>query len=258
MATPDTDALLGELDDWAAASGRVPRTCRYGDGPDQVADLLAPDGPGPHPVAVLLHGGFWRARFTRRPMAALAADLAGRGWATWNVEYRRVGAGGGVPQTLDDVGAVIERLDEGRGLTLIGHSAGGQLALCAAGLPAVTAVVSLAGVCDLAAAAGERLGDGAALAFAGGTPAERPEAYAAADPLRRLPTGAEVLLVHGDADERVPVDHSRRYVRAARAAGDRCALLELPGVGHFPLIDPRSTAWAAVTQRLGAPGLSVG
>jgi acetyl esterase/lipase len=258
VASHDLEAFFGELADWAAATGRAGRTHRYGGGPDEVADLLLPGGDGPHRVAVLLHGGFWRARFTRAIMAAVAADLAARGWATWNVEYRRVGTGGGVPETLDDVRRAIDMLPNVAALldlerlVAIGHSAGGQLALCAARGSPVAAVVSLAGVCDLESAARDRIGEGAALEFTGGTPAERPEAYAMADPMGLLPLGVEVLLVHGDADDRVPVQQSRTYARAAGDAGDPCELMELPGVDHFALIDPRSAAWAAVAQRLQA------
>ena len=256
MAAQDLQAFLGELSDWARATRRSPQSHRYGDGPEQEADLWLPDGGGPHPLAVLLHGGFWRARFNRSIMSALAADLAARGWAAWNVEYRRVGNGGGVPETLEDVRSAIEALSgitaplEREQVVIIGHSAGGHLGLCVAQMPVVAAVVSLAGVCDLASAARERIGESAALELTGGTPEERPEAYAAADPMGLLPSGKQVLLVHGDIDDRVPIAQSRGYSRAAVAAGDRCELLELPGVDHFALIDPRSQAWAAIAQRL--------
>jgi acetyl esterase/lipase len=258
MAPPDLVSFVGELTEWATATGRVPEPHVYGADAEQVADLLLPDGDGPHPLALLLHGGFWRTRFTRALMAALAADLAARGWATWNVEYRRTGSGGGVPQTLDDVRAAIRALprlsaalEPGR-ILVIGHSAGGQLGLCVADEPSVAAVVSLAGVCDLRSAAVEQLGERAALEFMGAMPAGRPDAYALADPLGLLPTGVDVLLVHGDADVRVPVSQSRRYAQAARVAGDRCELLELAGVDHFALIDPRTPAWAQVAPRLPA------
>ncbi len=191
-------------------------------------------------------------------MSAMAVDLADRGWATWNVEYRRVGCGGGVPETLEDVGAAVAALgaldaplDPTRVL-VIGHSAGGQLALCIAGMPAVGAVLSLAGVCDLATAAREGIGEDATVAFMAGTPAERPEAYALADPSALLPTGAHLLLAHGDVDDRVPVEQSRGYARAAQAAGDRCELIELAGVDHFAVIDPRTEAWATIAERLEA------
>jgi acetyl esterase/lipase len=257
VAPRDLQALLGELAGLAEAAGVQPRAHAYGSDPEQVADLLLPATEGPHPVAMLLHGGFWRARFTRSIMAALAVDLADRGWATWNVEYRRAGNGGGVPETLDDVRAAVtalasvtEPLDSGR-LVIVGHSAGGQLGLVVADEPAVAAVVSLAGVCDLAEAYVSAIGESATGAFMGGGPDDRPEAYALADPLTRIPAGARVLLVHGDADQRVPLEQSRRYAQVAAAAGDeRCELIELPGADHFDLIDPRTTAWATVAAHL--------
>jgi acetyl esterase/lipase len=257
VTAPDLETLLGELADLAVTSGARPQPHTYGSDPEQVADLLLPATEGPHPVAVLLHGGFWRARFTRSTMAALAVDLADRGWATWNVEYRRVGNGGGVPETLDDVRASIAALSalaaplDTQRVVIVGHSAGGQLGLCVADEPAVAAVVSLAGVCDLKAAYADAIGESATGAFMGGGPDDRPDAYAVADPLTHIPARARVLLVHGVADQRVPVEQSRRYAEAAAAAGDdRCTLIELPGVDHFALIDPRTPAWATIAAHL--------
>lgn len=262
MAATDARARLAELQEWARSQGAVTQTHSYGPEPEHEADLLLPAGGGPHRVAVLLHGGFWRARFGRSLMHALAIDLARRGWATWNVEYRRGGSGGGASETIDDVRAAITALEDrvARGqpldlarLLVIGHSAGGQLALCTASTSAVSSVVSLAGVCDLVSAFNHGIGENAVAEFIGASPAQRPEAYAVADPMQRLPTGTEVLLVHGDADDRVPVQLSRRYAVAARAAGDRCVLLELAGVDHFALIDPRSSAWSEIAERLPRP-----
>jgi dipeptidyl aminopeptidase/acylaminoacyl peptidase len=253
-----TDLLLAELEDWARAHGPAPEMHRYGSGPEHQADLLLGVGLEPHPVAVLLHGGFWGARYTRTIMGALAVDLARRGWATWNVEYRRIGSDGGAQQTLADVRAAIDAVPKLDGalsterLLVIGHSAGGQLALCAAAASAVAAVVSLAGVCDLVVAAEDRLGDDAVVRFIGGGPHERPDEYRLANPRQQLPTGVPVLLVHGDADARVPVQQSRDYAAAAQTSGDRCELLELTGVDHFALIDPRTTVWATVADRLPA------
>ncbi len=255
---PATDVLLAELAEWASVRGLMPQTHRYGPGPEHEAELLVPLAERPPRVAVLLHGGFWRAAYTRSIMRALATDLAERGWATWNVEYRRVGSGGGASQTLADVRRAIDSLQAFGGLVntgrllVIGHSAGGQLALCAASSPAVAAVVSLAGVCDLVSAAHQRIGDNATIEFIGASPGQRPDEYALADPLQQLPTGVEVLLVHGDADSRVPVQQSRDYATAALRAGDNCELIELAGIDHFALIDPRTEVWSTVAERLPA------
>lgn len=255
------ERFLEELGAWAAEMGRPATTLPYDQHPEQVADLRLPESDGPHPVAVLVHGGFWRARIGRSSLAAVAVDLTRRGWATWNVEYRRVGCGGGIPETLDDVAAAIEALDrvdvpslDRSRILVLGHSAGGQLALWAAGGGKVSAALVLAGVCDLTEAANVGLGDGAAVEFAGGTPGERPGSYHAADPMRRLPTGVPQLLVHGSRDDRVPIEQSRRYERAAREAGDQCRLVELPGVDHFEVIDPRSQSWQTTLEHLASLG----
>ena len=236
-------------------------THRYGPDPEHVGDLRLPLGDGPHPVVIVIHGGFWRDHFQRDLMDAVAVDLARRGWATWNVEYRRVGAGGGWPATCDDVVAAFDHLAElaARGAPLdarvvaLGHSAGGHLALwlAARGAPSgPAAVVSLAGVCDLAEGARTHIGDDAVEGFMRVSPDADAHAYALASPVELLPIGVPQLLIHGDADSRVPLDQSRRYAEAARAAGDRCELVVLPGVDHFDVIEPRSDAWQEIAGRL--------
>ena len=236
---------------------------RYGEHPDQVANLHLPAAEGgPWPCVVLLHGGFWRERWDRTLMTPLARDLAARGIAAWNVEYRRVGQeGGGWPGTLDDVSAATDALAEQeevdrRRVAAVGHSAGGQLALWLAARrdPRVwlRAVAALAGVCDLAAAARDGRGDGAVQAFLGGDPAEVPARYAAASPASLLPLGVPQLLVHGAADDVVPPAQSRDYAARARTAGDRVQLVELPGADHFDVIDPAHRAWQEVARRLPA------
>jgi acetyl esterase/lipase len=232
------------------------QTHPYGALPDQVADLRLPQRDGTHAVVMLLHGGFWRAQWRRDIMSALAVDLTLAGWATWNVEYRRVGAGGGVPQTLDDVAAAFDWLtsiDAPLDLTCVtalGHSAGGHLALWLAGQRDLQLTVSLAGVSWLAEAARLRIGDDAVRDFCAGLPAEVPQTYALADPFAHLPLGVPQLLVHGDRDDRVPAQLSRQWTARSRETGDRCELMVLPGVDHFALIDPATDAWRETARRL--------
>jgi acetyl esterase/lipase len=252
---------------------RPPAIEAYGGGSEQFGELWRPGGEEPWPVAVLLHGGFWRSQRTLELMRPLAADLAGRGFAVWNLEYRRVGQpGGGWPGTLEDVAAGMDHLAGLAGreplelsrLVVVGHSAGGHLALWSAarpGLPAAAPgsaplvvprlVVSLAGVCDLHAGARDGIGEGAVAEFLGAGPDQAPERYRLTSPLARLPLGVRQVLLHGDADPRVPVEQSRAYAAAAGAAGDPVELVELPGVDHMAVIDPASPAWAAVAARLG-------
>jgi acetyl esterase/lipase len=223
---------------------------------------------------VLVHGGFWRARYGRRLMHALCADLAARGWAVWNLEYRRLGSlsGGGYPRTLEDVDCGIDhlrtladggvaaaghghpRLDLER-VVAIGHSAGGHLAAWAATRerPAVpvTAVVSQAGVLDLRAAWDWHLSGGVAAQFLGGAPGDVPERCAHASPAERLPLGVPALLTHGARDGVVPVAMSERFAEAARAAGDDVEVAIEPEEEHMGHIDPANPMWRAVIEWLG-------
>jgi acetyl esterase/lipase len=246
---------------------------RYGEERSQRADLHLPRGAGPHPVMALLHGGSWRKRYGKIVMRGLAADLVRRGWAVWNIEYRRLGEGGGWPATFDDVARGLDHLskldaplDLDR-LSVLGHSAGGHLALWAAGRdrlpagapgsqPAVTVkrVIGQAPVCDLVGAYRQWHG-GAVRALMGGGPEELPERYAIGDPLELVPLQMPVLLVHGVLDETVSVELSRRYAERSQALGGSVELVEIAGQqgSHRAHIDPRGEAWAAVTGRLTAP-----
>jgi acetyl esterase/lipase len=232
----------------------------YGDKHSQFGELYLPDGEGPFPVAVLLHGGFWKAQYGRKLMHPLCHDLGGRGWAVWNLEYRRLGAlsGGGWPATFDDVAAGIDHLrllqaplDLTR-VVAIGHSAGGHLAAWAATRDGtsveVTAVVSQAGVLDLERAWEWRLSNGVVRRLLGGTPEEVPQRYAAASPAARLPLGVPALLTHGGKDDTVPAAMSEHF---ARAAG--CDLFIAPDEDHYGHLDPESPLWRAVIEWLRTP-----
>ena len=235
------------------------RTHRYGDHPDQHGELFLPRGEPRAGVAVLLHGGFWRARYDRRLMDGLCEDLARAGLPVWNLEYRRLPEGGW-PEISADVAAGIDAiaeigLDSSR-VVAIGHSAGGHLGLWAAARPraeqrvAVTHVVSQAGVADLREAARLELSSGAVHDFLGGTPDEVPERYAVASPAELLPLGVPQLLVHGGRDRTVPASISRDYAERALAAGDDVELVIDPRGGHFEHLDPSSELWRAVRDWL--------
>jgi acetyl esterase/lipase len=208
----------------------------------------------------VLHGGFWRDRYDRSLMDVLCEDLAEAGWAAWNLEYRRLGAGGGWPATFDDVTAGIHlgtlagpELELGA-VVAIGHSAGGQLALWAAARKTprvrVTHAVAQAGVVDLAEAARLGLSRGVVHELLAAPPAEAPLRYALASPAALLPLGVPQLLVHGGRDDIVPAAMSRSYAEAARAAGDRVDLAVHEQLGHFEHLDPPSPAWTTVRDWL--------
>ena len=234
----------------------------YGPAPSQHLEVWTPaEDAGPWPVAVLLHGGYWRDRYDLHLMDGLADDLAARGWLVANAEYRRVGDdGGGWPATFDDVRSAVEAAAGLSGadpfrVVVIGHSAGGQLALWAASQRPLAAVVALAPVSDLQEASARGLSDHAVHGLLGGPPTEHPDRYAAADPMRRLPLRTPTLVVHGDADVNVPLDLSQVYVDAALAAGDDVTYVELAGGDHFVVIDPASEAWRQIVSWLTAsPG----
>jgi acetyl esterase/lipase len=199
---------------------------------------------------VLIHGGFWRDRYDRTLMHPLVDDLLARGWATWNIEYRRLGSGGGVPETLDDVSAAIDHLASLDGVDLsrvvaIGHSAGGHLAAWAATREdprvAVTAVVSQAGVLDVRRAWELGLSDDVAQEFLRGDI----ELARLASPIERLPLGVPALLVHGGRDDVVPVEISERFARASVAT-----LIVEPEEDHFGHLDPANPLWQAVVEWL--------
>ena len=247
------------------------QTIRYGPYADHEGDLHLPPVPRPA-VVCLLHGGFWRMPHGRDQMSAVADDLVSRGLAVWNLEYRRLGAQEAEwPATLEDVAAGVDYLSElaAEGVeidldrvTAVGHSAGGHLALwCAARhrvrvVPPprvrVAAAVGLAPITDLAHAHDLGLGDGAVAQLLGGSPAHVPERCAAASPIALLPLGVRQLLLHGTADQAVPIELARRYRHAATAAGDPVELIELPGAGHMEYLDPGSQAHATLCRWLSA------
>jgi acetyl esterase/lipase len=244
----------------------------YGDGRLQRGEWWIPAAQGLLPTVVLVHGGFWRPVYDRSLEAPIAADLCGRGFLCWNIDYAASDAPW--PATLLDVaagydhllsGSLADRVDRER-IAVVGHSAGGHLALwlaarhrLPAGAPGETTettarprlCVAQAPVAALVDGARERLGRGAVEAFVGGTPESVPDRYAVADPVALLPTGVRTVLLHGLDDDTVPVTQSERYLQAAVAAGDPCSLATYAGE-HFEHLDPSSEAIDLLRQALTA------
>ena len=242
---------------------------RCGDARQQDGEWWVPPGTGRLPTVVLVHGGFWRPGFDRSLEDAVAADLVGRGFLVWNVDYRP--SSQPWPTTLTDAAAAYDllgtgthagRVDPDR-VAVVGHSAGGHLALwlaarhrLPAGAPGAaprgprpSLVVAQAPVAALEAGARQGLGGGAVQALLGGEPDEVPERYAVADPVALLPTGVPSVCLHGADDGIVPIEQSDRFVREATAAGDQARLERLPG-GHFEHLEPASAAVDALRAAL--------
>ncbi|RYU79178.1 alpha/beta hydrolase [Hymenobacter persicinus] len=259
-----------------APAGAVRRLAYGPESLRQFGELRLPPGAGPFPVVVALHGGCWLATYDLQTMTPVCEALTRAGYATWNLEYRRLGQrGGGWPGTFQDVARGFDFLPElarrypilPRRVLVLGHSAGGQLALwlaARAGLPPSSplytpaplvpaGVVALAGIPDLADYAVAPGGCNEAVAeLLGGLPAAVPERYAQASPAQRLPLRVPYCLVQGTADRIVPPEQAQAFGRLARQAGDAVRVVEVPGADHFDLIAPGSPAWPAVMQAVGA------
>ncbi len=281
-AAGSTPTASGEPSPTASASTSSspagPQRYTYGKGPSQYVELTLPTGDGPFPVVVVVHGGFWQTPYGADLGQPLAADLVTRGWATANLEYRRVGddpeaGGGGWSTTGEDVAAAVDALaDRGQQLAGgrldldrvvgLGHSAGGQLAGWLAARPGLpssapganpkvrfSALIAQAGVMDLVGAAEEGVGGDAVQSLMGGSPKRRAAAYAEASPLARLPLGIPSVCVHGEADSNVPISQSERFVAAAKKAGDISELRRFDG-DHFELITLGTPAWKLCTDAI--------
>lgn len=231
---------------------------RYAAHDEGVVDVHLPASTGAETsLVVLLHGGFWKQAYDRRHTRAAASALAAEGFVVATPEYRRVGDGGGWPTTAEDVDTALGAIHEllaglgvhTTGTTVMGHSAGGHLALWLANQPQrLDRVLGLAPVGDLRAAARAGLGGGATQALLGGEPEEVPARYDEADPMVRLRSrpSCEVVVVHGGADDVVPLENSRGLV----AAHPFIDLRVLEDADHFDVVNPTSAAWPTVLAAL--------
>jgi acetyl esterase/lipase len=263
-------ALMTPRDLQAIPSLAPDATSSYGPDANQFGELRLPDGPGPHPVVVLVHGGCFKAAYaTLRDLAPIGDALKQQGIATWNIEYRRLGQpGGGWPGTYHDVAAATDHLRtlarhyhlDLRRVVFVGHSAGGHLALWAAArarVPEESAIASrrplrplgaidLAGPFDLRENIANYHGecdDPVITLMMGGTPDEVPEHYRAASAGALLPLGVPHVLIWGEHESFMPRPLAMAYVERARAAGDDAMLRIVPGAGHFEIASPHTPAW---------------
>jgi acetyl esterase/lipase len=253
------------------APGEVLRSVEsYGSAPVQSGEWFVPADGDRLPVVVLVHGGFWQPGYDRHLEDEVAQSLAADGFAVWNIDYAL--ADTDWPATLIDAAAAMDHVAQSRltprldleRVAVVGHSAGGHLALWLASraeLPAdapgatprvrARVAVGQAPVADLATAAQEGVGSGAVEQLVEGLPEDLPDRYAVSSPLALLPLrGVRITLVHGDADDRVPLRQSTAYAEAARAAGMDVAIRVLEGVGHFEHLDPSTEAVAAMRAAL--------
>jgi acetyl esterase/lipase len=237
----------------------------YGPEPSQTIEWTGLAHPRRPTLVVAIHGGFWRAAYGLDHLRPFCDALAAGGFPVASLEYRRLGEpGGGWPGTLDDVQLACAALAGGvrahaldvSGALLVGHSAGGHLALWAAArarpletLPWV-GVVGLAAVSDLLEASRLNLSNGVVHEFLQGTPQQVPGRYQDVSPAALLPLGVPTALVHGTADADVPYGMSAAYLKRARAAGDEVRLATLEGGGHFDVIEPTSAHWPQVRDVL--------
>ena len=226
---------------------------KYGDNEFQEGDLYVPNQK---PIAVIcfFHGGFWRMPYGREQLTSISINFAKKGFAVWNIEYRRMGAdGGGWHGTLDDAITSINHLvllkEKHQSLNLskiiiAGHSAGGHLVFwCSKKLEIKPyALIGLAPIIDLEKAFIAEAGDNSVSALLQGSPSERPERYAMYSPIKMVPIGVRQLIIHGNQDEYLPVEWSRNYVTSSRDAGDNIDYIEIDGGGHMDYLDPYGEA----------------
>ena len=264
-------APLGWRDIAAMPLPEAGKRLPYGKGPLQFGELRVPAGKGPHPVALIIHGGCWLSAFNYQHITNLSANLTKAGLATWTIEYRRVGdSRGGWPGTFLDVAAAADHLRtlsaqyplDLKRVVAVGHSAGGQLALWLAArrrldpdselhaanpLP-LAGVVSLAGITDLKmySVGADNSCNASVKPLLGGTPEEKPHRYAQVSPLELLPLGVPLRLIHGARDSLVPPSMARAFADQAKAQGDEVKIEILDDAGHFELVAPQSTAWPVV------------
>lgn len=263
------------LDDYLALAGPAPTaTLAYGPAPSQYAELFLPEGAGPFPVAVLVHGGCWNSAFGGiAQLRDMAGALVREGMAVWNIEYRRLDEpGGGYPGMYLDMHAALDLLAEHsrryqldlERIVAIGHSAGGQLVQWMAGrariapssplyhrapLP-IRAVVSLGGLADLRneAALIKTSCDCSSAALTGQPSAQRPNVFSDTNAAELVPNGVPTYLVTGALDTISPPRVAHDYAARVRQAGDPAQVVIVPHATHYDEVASSSHAWPTILQ----------
>ena len=266
-----------KLADYMALRGPAPSAhVAYGGAPSQYAELFLPEGKGPFPVAVLVHGGCWTKEFGGiTQLRNMAGALAARGIAVWNVEYRRVDEpGGGYPGTYQDMNGALDALAQTahrypldlHRLVAVGHSAGGQLVQWLAARPRIPArsplyhpdalpvrqVISLGGLADLRREqATIKSSCEREVAELAGTPsAQRPNVFSDTNAGDLMPNGSRTVLINGELDTVSPPRVAQDFAAHARAAGDAAEVLVLPGASHYDEVAASSPSWPLVLKEI--------
>ncbi|MEE9327713.1 MAG: alpha/beta hydrolase [Cocleimonas sp.] len=243
----------------------------YGKHPEQFGNLYLPKHGDPYPTIILLHGGCWRAKFGLSQLGSLCKALTNLGFAVWNMEYRRLGNGGGWPTTFEDVSQGTDFLAtiadkynlDLSNVTAMGHSAGGHLALWLAGrhhLPSnsklsinspinISNVISLAGIPDLVEGVKQNICLGACQELVGGLPEEVPERYRQASPGNLLPLNISQWHLVGEQDPIVPVSYIQTYIEKAQYL-DKVHFEIIPDIGHFEMVMPDTASWKYINIAL--------
>lgn len=244
----------------------------YGKHAEQFGELYLPKKAELHPVIILIHGGCWQAQYDLSTLGQLSKALTKIGYAVWNIEFRRLGNGGGFPITFEDVAmgadflntiAETYALDLSK-LTAMGHSAGGHLALWLAGrhhLPhssklfsesaiKIQRVISLAGIPDLVAGVEQDICRGACQDLAGGLPHEVPEQYQLASPHHLLPLSIPHWHLVGALDSHVPASYLKPFIQKAKLQDNKVYFKVIPDIGHFEMVMPDTASWKHIKEAL--------
>lgn len=244
----------------------------YGNHSEQFGELYLPETTDIHPTIILIHGGCWQAQHDLAPLGQLSKALLGLGFAVWNIEFRRLGNGGGFPTTFEDVALAADYLNtiakkyslNQNKVTAMGHSAGGHLALWLAGrhhLPndsqlfsqsalKLERVISLAGIPDLVEGVHQEICRGACQDLVGGLPSEIPEHYRLASPHHLLPFNIPHWHLVGELDPIVPVNYLKPFIQQAKQQDSQATLQVIPEIGHFEMVMPDTASWKAIKEAL--------